>query len=73
MTNWQVNNNEEAHKCTAERKGDWIVFRCPKCKDYVREMNYKTGEMIAPKRYNPYKHTGMHIPIGLQPEMYNPN
>jgi hypothetical protein len=73
MTNWHTHNGEETHKCTAERKGDWITFRCPHCKDYVRHLNYKTGEMIAPKRYNPYKHTGTNLPIGLQPEMYNPN
>ncbi len=75
MTNWQSLNNEETHQCTAERDGDWITFRCPKCSDYVRLMNFKTGEMVAPKAKGVfrYKHTGLHIPVGLQPERYNPN
>ena len=73
MLKWQGLNEPETHQCIAEREGDWITFRCPKCSDYVRRMNYKTGEMIAPKRYNPYRHTGMHLPVGIQADMYNPN
>ncbi len=65
--------NEEAHQCTAQREGDWVTFRCPKCRDYVRRMNVVTGEMTAPKSNSPYRHSGLHIPIGIQPEIYNPN
>ena len=77
MLKWNASDKEETHQCVAERDGDWITFKCPKCPDYVRRMNYKTGEMIAPKvkegKNFRYKHSGMHIPVGLQPELYNPN
>lgn len=33
------------HECEATRVGDWIVYRCPKCSDYQRWYNWRTGKM----------------------------
>ncbi len=73
MKNLYFMSKGETHQCTAHRDGDWVTFRCPECRDYVRRMNLKTGEMTSTKSKSPYKHTGLHIPVGIQPEMYNPN
>jgi hypothetical protein len=37
-------DNFERHQCEAKRKEDWLIFTCPQC-DYIRKMNWKTGEM----------------------------
>ena len=63
----------EPHECVAERKGDWVVFTCPHCDDYVRRINLRTGAMISPQSWNDIKHNGVFMPIGLQPEIYSPN
>lgn len=57
----------EKHTCTSEKKGDWIIFTCPDC-DYVRKLNYKTQEMKVSGGNITTAHSGLHIPVGLQPE-----
>ena len=61
------------HECTAERDGDWVIFTCPHCDDYVRRMNFKTGEMPPMKSWNDIPHRGLFVPVGLQPEKYCEN
>ena len=62
----------DEHSCTSERKGDWIIFKCPQC-DYVRKMNYKTGEMKVKGGNLTTLHKGFHVPVGLQPDKLGMN
>lgn len=50
------------HKCTSDREGDWIVFRCPKCPDYERRLNWRTGEMKVRAGKGNIQHTGFYLP-----------
>lgn len=60
------NNKQERHECSSERKGDWIVFRCPQC-DYVRKMHWETGEMKVRGGDFMVLHSGMHYPLAIDP------
>ena len=54
------------HKCYGERKGNWVIFRCPLCPDYERRMNFKTGEISSKYDKNNYNlHNGFYIKPGL--------
>lgn len=63
---------ENKHQCESRRDGDWIIFSCSQC-DYVRKINYKTNKMEVTGGNATTSHSGFHIPVGLQPEKYNPN
>ncbi len=58
---------EERHECTSERKDNWVIFRCPQC-DYVRRMNWETGEMKVRGGDFGVLHSGMHYPTGINPD-----
>lgn len=63
----QFENTANKHHCQSRRKGDWLIFTCPKCPDYERHFNWKTGEMksfVADE--NKIPHTGTFLPIGLE-------
>ena len=32
------------HECKSYREGDWIIFYCLKCKNYIKKFNARTGE-----------------------------
>jgi hypothetical protein len=38
-------SNSNSHECEATHLGDWVVYRCPKCSDYERRYNWRTGTM----------------------------
>jgi hypothetical protein len=38
-------SNIERHECEAVRAGDWIIYHCPKCKDYEHRYNWRTGNV----------------------------
>ena len=61
------------HECKSVKEGDWAIFTCSKCSDYIRKINLVTGEMIAPIGFNTIRHNGTFMPVGLQPEIYSPN
>lgn len=63
---------QEKHVCTSERKGEWLIFKCPKC-DYVRKMNMKTNKMEVSGGDMTTIHSGFHVPVGLQPNRLNMN
>ena len=52
----------QQHVCDANQEGDWIVFRCPLCKDYERRINWRTGEMEAKNQSAFVSHSGKHCP-----------
>ncbi len=59
--------NHERHECQSELDGDWIVFTCEKC-DYVREINWKSGEMNVSGGDLNVMHEGAHFPMGINPD-----
>jgi len=54
------------HECTSTRSGDWIVFRCPRCPDYERRLNWRTGATHALNVRPELRHFGHHVPIECQ-------
>ena len=61
------------HECKSVREGDWAIFTCSKCSDYIRKINLVTGEMIAPNSNNTIRHNGSYVLYGLQPDIYSSN
>ena len=55
------NDSVETHKCTSVRDGDWIIYHCPKCWDYERRFNWRTGEMKTRNIKANINHTGTHV------------
>jgi hypothetical protein len=53
------------HQCDATRKGDWIIYRCPKC-DYELRENWRTGDMKVSNPTPKIKHSGSYFPIEYQ-------
>lgn len=46
------------HHCTSHREGDFIIWRCPLCKDYERRFNWRTGQMTCTGKDDGTIHTG---------------
>ena len=61
------------HACTSQLKGDWIIFRCSKCEDYERRLNWKTGEMTIKGASSFFMHQGFHQPAGVNLNQLNGN
>lgn len=59
-------DERERHECFSERKDNWVIFRCPQC-EYVRWMNWETGEMKVREGDFMVLHSGMHYPVGIDP------
>ena len=49
------------HECDAVTEGDWVVFRCPICKDYERKINVITGETKVKNLSADVSHSGRHL------------
>jgi hypothetical protein len=49
------------HECDAVTEGDWVVFRCPICKDYERKINVITGETKVKNLSSTVSHSGRHL------------
>ncbi len=59
--------SEHIHLCESNRNGDWLIFTCPKCPDYERRLNWKTGEMhLKEGKDEMILHRGSFLPIGLE-------
>ena len=56
----------EHHECTSTRDGDWIVFRCRRCPDYERSVNWRTGASQARNVRPDMRHSGHHVPLEYQ-------
>jgi len=60
--NFSFNNSEhDQHECDSYIEGDWVVFRCPICKDYERRINAVTGEMKVKNGSSTVRHLGFHF------------
>jgi hypothetical protein len=42
----EIKFKSDAHECTQQIQGDWVVFTCPLCPDYRRKMHRETGEFV---------------------------
>ena len=74
MASINFGNPKGKHKCYSEKKGEWIIFRCPVCEDFERKVHSITGEMITTiDPDNTHLHYGTHVPVGLETNLYNPN
>ena len=51
------------HQCDSVVEGDWVVFRCPICKNYERRINMLTGETKAQNISSVISHSGRHFPF----------
>jgi hypothetical protein len=60
--NFNSTPDGEHHSCDAIREGDWIIFRCAKCPDYERRMNWRTGEMKTNGAREDVHHSGNYFP-----------
>jgi len=60
--NFEKPVNGEHHECEAIRRGDWIIFSCPKCPDYERRLNWRTGKMTSKGARADVQHSGMYFP-----------
>lgn len=56
--------NIEQHDCEAHRDGDWIIYKCPRCQDYERKYNWRTGSMKVSGGNENIAHSGRYIPNG---------
>jgi hypothetical protein len=60
--NFAFNNLEyDQHECNSVMEGDWVVFRCPICRDYERRINAVTGEMRVKNGSSTFRHSGLHL------------
>lgn len=66
-------SDAEVHECESYREGDWIIFRCPLCRDYERRMNWRTGEMKVENSTENITHSGQYYPPELISAFLNVN
>lgn len=52
----------EHHRSESIRKGDWIIFRCPKCPEYEQRLNWRTGEMKSKGTREDVNHSSCYFP-----------
>lgn len=54
-----LTSENETHKCTSYKEGDWVIFKCPICLQYERRMNLINGKMKTKGSSENILHTGM--------------
>lgn len=59
------NQSSIVHECTVSREGEWAIFSCPHCPDYMRKINLRTGDMKTHAPYNYIRHQGAYAAPGL--------
>jgi len=57
-----TNDAPNNHTCIGHQEGDWIIFSCCQC-NYLRKMNWKTGEMHTQPGDESVTHSGQHVPM----------
>ncbi len=53
----------DEHQCIGHREGDWIIFTCPVCRNYQRNINFVTKEVVVVKGSTTAIHVGAHTPF----------
>ena len=71
--NFDMPTDAETHVCESHRDGDWIYFRCPKCPEYERKLNWKTGELKTKNAQAHINHTGSYAPNEFRDAFLNVN
>ena len=70
--NFDHEEDAEHHICETFRDGDWIIFRCSKCPDYERRLNWRTQEMKV-QNSNTISHIGKYFPEEYREAFENVN
>ena len=65
--NFQATLTDDMHKCSSHWEGDWIIFKCPICKDYERKINWLNGKMTVKNNKSPARHYGFHTTNSANP------
>ena len=68
-----MNSGKDGHKCSAYRDGDWIIFYCPRCTNYERRINWRTGETKSKNIAKEIKHFGEYFPVEFRQIYENMN
>ncbi len=55
--NFDHQHTENRHVCRSIKRGDWIIYQCPKC-DYVMKQHFETGELIIENAKADIHHSG---------------
>jgi len=63
----------DQHESQGTRNGDWIIFRCPKCPDYERRLNWRTGETKSRNLSPEINHNGRYFPHEFKEAFTNLN
>lgn len=63
--NFELDSTYGYHECVSVSEGEWVIFRCPICKDYERRINMLTGETKVKDLSPIVRHAGRHIPFPL--------
>lgn len=53
----------DEHQCISHREGDWVIFICPVCRDYQRNINFVTKEVVVHRGTTMAIHVGSHTPF----------
>jgi hypothetical protein len=60
--NFEIDSKYSHHECDSVIKGEWVIFRCPICKNYERRINMLTGETKVKNLSSIVRHSGRHMP-----------
>jgi hypothetical protein len=63
--NFELDPTYGYHECVSVAEGEWVIFRCPICKDYERRINMLTGETKVKDLSPIVRHSGRHTPLPL--------
>ncbi len=61
------------HKCESRRNGDWIIFYCPRCPEFERKLNWRTGELETKGAVKEINHSGSYFPAEYRDAFENVN
>ncbi|MCU0348042.1 MAG: hypothetical protein MUC59_13960 [Saprospiraceae bacterium] len=64
---------EVEHHCIGHKEGDWIIFTCPVCRDYQRQINCVTKQVTVRKGNSNAIHIGSHAPVVSSVEQFSRN
>jgi hypothetical protein len=65
--------DKETHECESYRSGEWIIFKCPRCKEYERRLNWQTGKVHTVNANDNVYHTGSFFPVEYLEPLSNLN
>lgn len=70
---FEVPDPQQEHQCISHQHGDWIIFTCPKCPGYQRQINLITGQNKTTGGRPGINHYGSHATLQADTKIFNPN